>query len=34
MGKLYTLENEQIRVRVNTHGAELVSIVKKDTGKE
>ena len=34
MGKLYTLENEQIRIRVNLHGAELVSIVKKDTGKE
>lgn len=34
MGKLYTLENEQIRIRVNKHGAELVSVVKKDTGRE
>ncbi len=34
MSKLYTLENEKIRIRVNTHGAELVSIVKKETGRE
>lgn len=34
MSRLYTLENEQIRIRVNTSGAELVSLVKKDTGIE
>ena len=34
MGKLYTLENEQIRIRVNTHGAELVSLIDKETGRE
>ncbi len=34
MSKLYTLENDKIRIRVDSHGAELVSVVKKDTGRE
>ena len=34
MEKLYTLENEQLRIRVNTHGAELVSLIDKGTGRE
>ena len=34
MGKLHTLENDRIRIRVDAHGAELVSVVNKDTGRE
>ena len=34
MGKLHTLENEQLRIRVSTHGAELVSLMDKGTGRE
>lgn len=31
---VHTLENEQIKIGVNTHGAELKSLVRKDTGTE
>ncbi len=34
MENQYTLENEQIRICVNAHGAELVSLVDKETGRE
>ena len=34
MGKLYVLENENIKVEVDTHGAELKSLTDKKTGKE
>ena len=34
MSKLYTLENDSIRIRVNLHGAELVSLMDKESGRE
>lgn len=30
----YSIENEQIQITVDNHGAELVSLIKKETGKE
>lgn len=30
----YSLENNQIRIEIDSHGAELKSLVKKETGKE
>lgn len=30
----YYIENEKIKIGINLHGAELVSVVKKETGKE
>ncbi len=31
---IHTLENEEIKIEVNLHGAELKSLVKKETGRE
>lgn len=31
---IHTLENEELRIQVSDHGGELISLVKKSTGKE